>query len=64
MKKEVLRILKEQSKETLFTQGRYEFIRELMKVASKNQPPLREYLSIDPLNKAQFIADHIVKLYG
>lgn len=31
---------------------------------SKENQPLKGYLSIDPLNKAKFIADHIVKFYG
>lgn len=60
MKKEVIKFLKEKGKESLLTQGRWGIINELVKIAMKKDPFLKSYLSLDPLNKAQWMADHII----
>lgn len=62
MKKEVKNLLKEKGKSDFFTEDRFEIVKELMKISMKNSLPLKTYLSFDPLNKAQYVADHIIKL--
>jgi hypothetical protein len=61
MKKHVQRILKENGQGNLFTDDRYKAMLNIMKVAVRFDKQLETFLSLDPLNKAQFIADHIIK---
>lgn len=60
MKKEVKNFLKEKGKSEIFTEERFETMKEYMKLSMKRSLPLKTYLSFDPLNKAQFIADHMI----
>lgn len=62
MKAEVIKILKEKGLLVLFTDERYIAVKYLMRVAMKKDEWLKNYLSLDPLNKSQWISDHIVKL--
>ena len=62
MKAEVIKILKEKGLLVLFTDQRYITVKDLMRVAMKKDNWLKNYLSLDPLNKSQWIADYIVKL--
>jgi hypothetical protein len=62
MKAETKKILKEQNKFDLFTEHRFEQVKIVMKYAIKRDEGLKTYLSLDPLNKAQWCADHLVKL--
>lgn len=62
MKREVIAILKEKGKFSLFTDNRLNIVKEVMKLGMKNDAWLKNYLSLDPLNKAQWVADHLVKL--
>lgn len=63
MKIEVKKELKDQGKEDLFTDERYEFIKSLMKNDYRKNIPLRGYLAIDPAHKVKYIVDHIIKFY-
>ncbi len=64
MKKEVKKYLKENGHPDLFSEERYSIIKEYMKLASSKNLPLKTYLSFDPLNKVQFMGDHMIKFYG
>jgi hypothetical protein len=61
MKAETKRILKEKGKLELFTDARFEKIKEVMKIGMTKDAWLKNYLSLDPLNKAEWCADHIIK---
>jgi hypothetical protein len=61
MKREVQNILKEKGKLSLFTEQRYSTVTEVMKHGMKKDLWLKNYLSLDPLNKAEWTADHIIK---
>jgi len=62
MKKEVKNILKENGKIDLYTEDRFNIVKELMKLSMKKDVTLKSFLSIDPYYKAKFVADHITKL--
>lgn len=62
MKREVLKILKENGKLDFYTNSRYYQVVEVMKYGMKQDAWLKNYLSLDPLNKAQWVADHIISL--
>ena len=62
MKREVKNMLKDKGRLEIFTDSRYNTIYELMKIAMKKDKWLNNYLSLDPLNKAQWMADHLIKL--
>jgi len=62
MKAETKKILKEQRKLGLFTEDRFEQVYAVMKHGMTKDVLLKNYLSLDPLNKAQWCADHLVKL--
>lgn len=62
MKKEVIKILKENGKESLFTEDRWCIMKELVIIAMKKDQFLKNYLSLDPLLKAQWMADHLILL--
>ena len=64
MKKEVKEILKEAGKLELFTEDRFETVKELMKLGMKQSPQLKGLLSIDPYYKSKYIADYIILLVG
>lgn len=64
MKKEVKKYLKENGHPDLFSEERYSIIKKYMKLASCKNLQLKTYLSFDPLNKAQFVGDHMIKFYG
>jgi hypothetical protein len=60
MKKEIKRILKERGKTHLYSEHRWEIIKEFVKLGMKKDPWLNNYLKLDPLNKAQFAADNLI----
>jgi hypothetical protein len=60
-KKETKKILKEHGKLYLFTEDRFEQVKAVMKHGMTKDAWLKKYLSLDPLNKAQWCADHLVK---
>ena len=62
MKAETKKILKEQGKLGLFTEDRFEQVKFVMNHGMTKDDWLKDYLSLDPLNKAQWCADHLVKL--
>jgi hypothetical protein len=62
MKRETKKILKEQGKLDLFTEDRFKEIKAVMKYGMTKNVWLKTYLSLDPLNKSQWCADHLVKL--
>jgi hypothetical protein len=62
MKKEVKNILTENGKINLYTEERFNVVKDLMKLSMKKDVTLKSFLSIDPYYKAKFIADHIIKL--
>lgn len=64
MKKEVKLQLKEKGLLHLFTDERYNEIKLLMSYAMSKDKMLKEYLSISPDFKVNFISDHIIKYYG
>jgi hypothetical protein len=60
MKVETKKILKEKQKIDLFTDERYEQVKDLMKHRMSCDIWLNNYLSLDPSNKAEWCADHLV----
>ena len=64
MKEETKRILKEQGNLYLFTEDRFKQVKAVMEHGMTKDTRLKNYLSIDPLNKAQWCADHLVKFVG
>ena len=62
MKKEVKRILKEQGNLDFYTDLRFDLVKSAMKDGIKKDDWLKNYLSLDPLNKAQWVADNIVRI--
>lgn len=62
MKNEVIKILKEKHESNLFTEDRFKLVKELMKIAMQKDAWLKNYLSLDPLNKADWCADILIKL--
>ena len=62
MKIEVKKILKEKGKLHLFTDARYELVKYLMNYGIKKDDGLKNYLSLDPLNKAEWCADRLIFL--
>jgi aminopeptidase C len=62
MKRDVINFLKEKGKAELFTEERYHRVKQIMKFGMKKDAWLNNYLNLDPLNKAQWICDHIIKL--
>lgn len=62
MKKEILLCLKKKGKESLFTDERHGVMKELVKIAMKKDAFLQSYLSLDPLNKADWMADNLILL--
>jgi hypothetical protein len=61
MKVDTKKILKEQGKLDLFTDERFELIKAAMRYRITKDPWLKNYLSLDPFNKAQWCADHLVQ---
>ena len=62
MKIEVIKILKEKNKLEVFTEERFELVKKTMRYGMTKDLWLKTYLSLDPLNKAQWVADHLIKL--
>lgn len=62
MKKEVKEILKEAGQIDLYSDEKFEFVKQFMNSLSKSDKPLKNLLSLDPYYKAKFIADHIMTL--
>lgn len=62
MKAEIKRILKDKGKLDLYTDERADFVRLLMATMMLKDTWLKMYLSLDKLNRAQWCADHLVKL--
>jgi hypothetical protein len=61
MKAEVKKILKERGKIDLFTDRNYELVKYAMNERARHDPWLKNYLSLDPYNKAEWVADHLIK---
>lgn len=61
MERDVKKILKESGNENVFTKERFELMKQTMRYGMKRDEWLKNYLSLDPLNKAQWVADHLVK---
>jgi hypothetical protein len=61
MKAETKKILKKQGKLDLFTEDRFEQVKAVMKYGMTKDAWLKNYLSLDKLNKAQWCANHLVK---
>lgn len=61
MKEETKNLLKEKGKLDLFTEDRYEQVKAVMKHGMTKDPWLKNYLSLDPINKAEWCADHLIK---
>lgn len=62
MEREVKRLLKENSMLDAFTKERFELVKKTMRYGMTKDLWLKNYLSLDPLNKAQWVADHLIKL--
>lgn len=60
MKLDTKKILIEKGKIDLFTEDRFEQVKAVMKHGMTKDIWLNNYLSLDPLNKAQWCADHII----
>jgi len=61
MEREVKKILKEKGSLDMFTKERFELIKKTMRYGMTKDLWLKNYLSLDPLNKAQWVADHLIK---
>ena len=61
MEREVKKILKDSGNEAVFTKERFELIKKTMRYGMTKDLWLKTYLSLDPLNKAQWVADHLIK---
>lgn len=61
MKNDVKKLLAEKNRSEIFTDERYGQIREVMKYGMTQDPWLKNYLSLDPFNKAQWISDFMIK---
>ena len=60
MKREVIKILKEKGRADIFTDDRFNKVKAVMRIAVTKDMWLKMYLSLDPLNKAQWVADHLI----
>ena len=60
MKREVIKILKEKGRADIFTDDRSNKVKAVMRIAVTKDMWLKMYLSLDPLNKAQWVADHLI----
>ncbi len=61
MKSETKKLLKGKGKLDLFTEDRFNQVKEVMKYGMTQDAWLKNYLSLDPLNKAEWVADHLIK---
>ena len=61
MEREVKKILKEKDSLEVFTKERFELIKKTMCYGMSKDLWLKTYLSLVPLNKAQWVADHLIK---
>lgn len=61
MEREVKKILKEKDSLDVFTKERFVLIKKTMRYGMTKDLCLKNYLSLDPLNKAQWVADHLIK---
>jgi len=59
---EVKKILKEKGKLDLFTDARFKQVKAVMKYGMKQDDWLKNFLGLDPLNKSQWCADHLIRL--
>ncbi len=62
MKEETKKILKAKGKLDLYTDERFEQVESVMKYGMIKDAWLENYLSLDPINKSEWSADHLVKL--
>lgn len=62
MKKATIDYLSEKGKPEIFTDERYQTVKQVMQHGMKQDAWLNNYLRLDPLNKAEWIADHMVLL--
>lgn len=62
MKADVKRIMKESGTIHLYTDFKLGVMKDLMKAHRKQDPGLDCILGLDPLNRAQWIADNMPKL--
>jgi hypothetical protein len=46
----------------VFTAERFELVKKTMQHGMTKDLWLKTYLSLDPLNKAQWVADHLIKM--
>ena len=60
MKSETKKILQERGKIDLFTEDRFLQVKAVMEHGMTKDAWLKNYLSLDPLNKAQWCADHLI----
>lgn len=56
------KILEDQGKLELFTDDRFEQVKAVMEYGMSKDLWLKNYMSLDPINKAKWCADHLVKL--
>ena len=62
MKLETIEILKKKGKFDLYTEEKYDLVKSVMNYGMTKDAWLKNYLSLDPLNKAQWCADQLVSL--
>lgn len=62
MKLETKKILEDKGRIEIFTDERFEVVKSVMKHGITKDAWLKNYLSLDPINKAQWCADHIIIL--
>ena len=61
MEREVKKIFKKENSLDVFTKERFELVKKTMRYGITKDLWLKTYLSLDPLNKAQWVADHLIK---
>lgn len=64
MKNEVKKILINKGRIDVFSEGRFELVKAAMRHGMKNDAWLKNYLSLDVMNRAQWCADHLVIWVG
>lgn len=64
MKQEVKRMLKERNMYEIYSEEKYLKVKEFMKRVCEKDEWLKHYLSLDPLNKAEWVCHHIVEFHN
>jgi hypothetical protein len=62
MEVQVKQLLKEKGKLNLFTDHKYELAKRALRFYAKTNKPFKEYVKLDPMNRADFLCHMIIKI--